>query len=169
MLGAKTKQVLWALENKLAIRRVEDTLVSAQALIEDLEGRTARHASGPKEVLVHRANLVAHMLILDGAVDRYSSDRLFQMREASTFAGVAVATDENPPNQPRFRGLRFHISVMYIKENLPVSSWEMSASPLISSTSLLADIIHCPGERGQTPAGSSKNNWHEWASTATTS
>ena len=99
MLDSKTKQILWALENKLALHRVEDTLVSAQALIEDLEGRTARHASGLKEVLVHRTNLVAYMLILDGAVDRYSSDRLFQMREAGAFAGVAVATDENPPSQ----------------------------------------------------------------------
>ena len=74
MLGAKTKPILWALENKLAIGRVEDTLVSAQALIEDLGGRTARHASGLKDVLVHRTNLVAHMLILDGAVARCSSE-----------------------------------------------------------------------------------------------
>ena len=111
MLAAKTKQVLWALENRLAIRRVEDTLVSAQTLIEDLEGRPA-HASGLTEVLVHRTQLVRHMLIVDGAVDRHSSDKLFQMREAGTFAGVAIATDESPPSQGRFRGLRFQISVM---------------------------------------------------------
>ena len=88
------------------------------------------------------------MLILDGAVDRYSSDRLFQMREAGTFAGVAVATDENPPSQVRFRGLRFQISVMYIGNIRHVSSWEMSASPPISSTCILADIMHCPTKRG---------------------
>ena len=147
MLESKTKQILWALENRLAIRRVADTLVSAQTLIEDIEGRTA-HASGLTEVLVHRTKLVDHMLILDGAVDRYSSDRLFQMREAGAFAGVAVATDETPPSQARFRGLRFQISVMYIGNILHVSSWEMSASPPISSTCMLADIMHCPTKKG---------------------
>ena len=38
MLGAKTNKILWSLGNKLAIHRVGDTLVSAQALIEDFEG-----------------------------------------------------------------------------------------------------------------------------------
>ena len=59
-----------------------------------------------------------------------------------------MATDESPPKQPRFRGLRFQITVLYLGRFLPVSSWETSASPPIECTSTLADLMHCPGKKG---------------------
>ena len=75
------------------------------------EGRLAKDLT---EVLVGRQQLTRHQLLLDGAVDRRTSELLFQCREQGTWAGVAVATDESPPKQPRFRGLRFQITVMYL-------------------------------------------------------
>ena len=53
------------------------------------------------------------LLLLDGGVVRCLSDSLWNLREHGRFAGAAMATDEIPPHQPRIRGLRFQITVMY--------------------------------------------------------
>ena len=95
-----------------------------------------------------RQSLAQHILLLDGAVDRFVSDLLFRHREDGSWAGVAVATDESPPKQPRFRGLRFQITVMYLGIVPPVADWESSSSPPLKCLSMLADIMHCPGKRG---------------------
>ena len=58
---------------------------------------------------MHRQKLSQHLLILDGALDRRTSEFLFKCREDGSFAGVAVATDESPPKQPRFQGLRLQM------------------------------------------------------------
>ena len=55
-----------------------------------------------------------HLLLLDGAVDRFLDDRFMSLRDAQKLAGVALATDESPPSQPRFRGFRFQVTVFYI-------------------------------------------------------
>ena len=73
---------------------------------------------------------------------------LFRRRADGTWAGVVVATDERPTKQPRFRGLRFQITVMYLGIVPPVVEWEPSASPPIQCISMLADIMHCPGKKG---------------------
>ena len=73
---------------------------------------------------------------------------MFQRREEGHWAGAAFATDESPPKQPRFRGLRFQITVLYLGVIPPVASWESSIDPPISCTSMLADIMHCPGKKG---------------------
>eukprot|EP00959_Pyramimonas_sp_CCMP1952_P351166 7356593-Pyramimonas_sp.AAC.1 len=104
----KTKQAIYALENRLAIRRVQKTITDAAELIQDLTKTSER--APLEELLVSRVTLMRHITFLDGAVDRLSSDRLFQQREEGVFAGVALATDESPPSQPRFRGLRFQIT-----------------------------------------------------------
>ena len=76
VLECTTKQLLWAFNNRFAIRKVADTVDSAQVLIENIEKRS-EHAAVFQKALVHYTNLVAHMLILDGALDRYFPDRLF--------------------------------------------------------------------------------------------
>ena len=84
------------------------------------------------------------MVVLTGAF----SESLRNLRAHGRFAGVAMATDESPPKQPRFRGLRFQITVMYWGAFEPVDQWERCAAPPIMRTSCLADICHCPGKRG---------------------
>ena len=39
---------------------------------------------------------------------------IYQNRGKGCFAGFAFATDESPPSQPRFRGLRFQITAMML-------------------------------------------------------
>ena len=64
-------------------------------------------------------------------------------------AGVAIATDESPPKQPRFGGLRFQITVMYVGTYKPTTQWEFCEDPPILRTSVLGDIMHCPGKKGK--------------------
>ena len=150
MLGHKTRQCLWVLENRLAVRRASETLLSAQELIASLHDRDSRDSEHLRtsDFLVGRCALNRHLLLLDGALDRYTTERLFDRREAGNWAGLALATDESPPKQPRFRGLRFQITVLYLGEFLPETLWPSCTSPPIRCTSYLADIMHCPGKKG---------------------
>ena len=153
LMKSKTQQALFALENKLCISRTFDTICHANSLVEDIR-RASSHKSGDLEaphledVLVGRKALMPHIILLDGAMDRCSSELLFAHRETGSFAGVALATDESPPTQPRFRGLRFQITVMYIGTFAPLSEWESSSAPPISGRCMLGDIVHCPGKKG---------------------
>lgn len=149
-MGDKTKQVLFMLENRMPAMRVKNSIVTAAILIRGLQHKSSPEAQegALEDLLVNRTTLVKHMLLLDGALDRFTSDDLFKKRENGTFAGVAVATDESPPNQPRFRGLRFQITVMYLGTFAPVILWEGMMEPPISCVSVLGDIMHCPGKRG---------------------
>ena len=114
MLKAKTQQCLWILSNRIPISRAGQTLLDARDLLASLDPDTAGPGPDIDEVRVSRQSLAQHLLLLDGAVDRFVSDLLFRHREDGSWAGVAVATDESPPKQPRFRGLRFQITVMYL-------------------------------------------------------
>ena len=88
-----------------------------------------------------------HLLILDGAVDRLAAENLFRAREAGSFAGVAVATDESPPSQPRFRGLRFQVTVFYFGTYKALHEWSSCDAPPLLKGTCLADIVHCPGKK----------------------
>ena len=99
-------------------------------------------------VLVCYQKLMDHILMLDGALDRWTSDRIFKAREQGTFAGFGFATDESPPDAPRFRGLRFQITVLYLGTFAPLSTWETSEDPPLRRESMLGDICHCPGKKG---------------------
>ena len=150
MLEAKTRQCRWILENRLACRRAGATLLSASDLIQRLVGTAEPLVvqADLQAVLVSRQALAQHFLLLDGALDRRTSDLIFKSREDGTFAGVAFATDESPPKQPRFRGWRFQISIMYLGFFPSVSTWDSSPTPPIQCLSMLADIMHCPGKKG---------------------
>ena len=95
-----------------------------------------------------RQSLAHHLLILDGAIDRCNSDKWYKMREQGLLAGCALATDESPPKAPRFRGLRFQITVLYVGGFVPPDQWERSEDPPILKTTSLCDIMHCPGKKG---------------------
>ena len=112
----------------MAASRACTTLCSASQLLSSLssEGSTT---SNLEELLGNRVTLGQHLLILDAAVDRWTSEHLMQLREEGRLAGVAMVTDESPPSQPIFRGLRFQITVLYWGIYLPESSWDSSADP----------------------------------------
>ena len=132
----------------MANSRVKDTVQSSYELLTFLNASGSSAVPDATDELVHRTNLQRHMLFLDGAVDRFTSELLLTMREEGRFAGVALVTDESPPSQPRFRGLRFQISVFYWGAFKPVSHWEILKDPPMSCTTCLVDIMHCPGKKG---------------------
>ena len=80
MLEAKTRQCLRILENRLAVIRAGETLLRATELIEHLVGRGSHHGvqEDMQEILVQRQKLSQHVLTLDGALDRRTSEFLFK-------------------------------------------------------------------------------------------
>ena len=83
------------------------------------------------------------MLLWTGAPQK----TFWALREAGKFAIVALATDESPPSQPRFLGLRFQITVMYWGTFLPVEDWGRSTNPPILKRYCLGNIMRCPGKK----------------------
>ena len=106
--------------------------------------------------------------MLDGALDRCTSEQIFEHREHERLAGCALVTDESPPSQPRFRGLRFQITVLYWGVFVPLEDWETCSEPPILVRTCLGDIMHCHGKKG---ADVNKcletSNSPEWALIAT--
>ena len=131
--------------NRLAASRVQNTIQGAHKVLASL---SSQNTTEGLDELVSRWTLVRHQLLLDGAVDRCTAEYLMTQREEGKLAGVALVTDESPPSQPRFRGLRFQISVCYWGSFLDLDYWNTNAEPPMTLQSCLADIVHCPGKNG---------------------
>jgi hypothetical protein len=113
-MHAKTAQALFMLKNRVAGNRVAATVADAADLLCTLAPTScssSSSASGLLDEMRHRTTLTKRLLLLDGAVDRCTSERLLSLREEGRCAGVALVSDESPPSQPRLRGLRFQITV----------------------------------------------------------
>ena len=148
-MKANTLQVLLMLENRIACARVHTSLASASELLQSLSSsNSSQQSSQALDELLCESSMRKHILLLDGAVDRCATEDLMQMRESGRFAGVALATDESPPSQPRFRGLRFHITVFYVGTYEDLSKWNSCEDPPLIKSTCLADIMHCPGKKG---------------------
>ena len=144
----KTEQLQFLLTNKVGVRRASATVKGAVELASslcewDLDLQALENA------LASRFSLTKHMLLLDGALDRLAAEDIASRREAGMFAGAVIATDESPPSQPRFAGLRFQITMVYFGVFQPIEEWEASADPPITSKMLVADIVHCSSKRGE--------------------
>ena len=152
LMANKTDQVRLMLEQRVSATRMQSTVLAAADLIDTLLGTSdfSEDARGPElhEALVTRHTLMRHLLLLDGAVDRVITDKLYTLREQGNLAGVALATDESPPAQARFRGLRFQITVIYTGFFVPQAEWMSSSDPPIRVSTTLGDICHCPGKKG---------------------
>ena len=111
-MASKTSQVLWMLENRVATSRVGATASSAALLLAGMSSSSASTLDQLEE-LQSKHTLRRHLLLLDAAVDRCTAEDRWTLKKEGRFAGVALATDESPPSQPRFRGLRFQITLMY--------------------------------------------------------
>jgi len=150
----KTSQVLFMLRNRLPSTRVCQTISGASELMQGLHRSRSSSSSSSSlqgddwNELFERVTLMRHLLLLDGAVDRFLCDRWLTLRELGKLAGVAVASDESPPSQPRFRGLRFQITILYIGTFLDLHQWNSSTEPPLVKSTCLADIMHCPGKKG---------------------
>ena len=147
MMTQKSQEVMFLIKNRLSSTRFVNTMVDAATLIKDISG-TSGQESDLQSMLHSRFTLHRHLLLLDAALDRCTSDRVMNLREQERFAGCALSTDESPPGQPRFRGLRFQITVMYWGTFPAVCEWESFSGPPIIVHTILGDIMHCPGKKG---------------------
>ena len=71
------------------------------------------------------------------------------MREESHPFGIGLATDESPPSQRRFGGMRFQITYAYWCRWLPQDRWDASPTPPLAVDCRLLDIVNCPGKDGR--------------------
>ena len=69
----------------------------------------------PRDLLLQPARIAEQQRILQQLVNQLTSS-------ITLLVGVALATDESPPKQPRFRGLNFQITIMYFGVFFPVCS-----------------------------------------------
>ena len=99
MLKTWTKQVQWMLENRVAASRTGGALCSANKLLESLSSECCT-TSDVGDLLASGPTLGRHLLILDGAVDRCTSEHLLKLREEGTLAGVANGTEDVPSASP---------------------------------------------------------------------
>lgn len=71
--------------------------------------------------------------------------------ETSMVTGYSFITDESPPEKPRYCGLRFQITFVYLLFYRPVHDWESkdwdSAYPFVRHR-YMCDIMHAPGKTG---------------------
>ena len=78
-----------------------------------------------------------------------------------------MATDESPPKQPRFGGLRFQITVLYIGTYKSLADWETSEGPPILRTSILG-TSRIAQERKAKMCGVASNDYPSgWSSAPT--
>ena len=137
------------MKNKVTLTRARETISDAMTLVKNMSHSSSQEFEETgAEDLHSRHALGRHLLVLDGAMDRWGYERWAYVRERGLLAGCALATDESPPKQPRFRGLRFQISVLYVGEFKPLHTWHECPDPPIVMHAILADIMHCPGKKG---------------------
>ena len=115
-----TLQVWYCMKSKVSLTRARETISDAVTLVKMSHSSSKEFEETGVEDLMGRHALGKHILVLDGAMDRWGYERWTSLRERGLLAGCALATDESPPKQPRFRGLRFQISVLYVREFKPL-------------------------------------------------
>ena len=151
-----TLQVRSMLVNRAALSRFPKSILEADVLIKQLKEKSKTSDNlddsdlddSLEGMLVSRQSLSKHLFVIDCALDSFISDDLYEQRLAGRFGGVCIATDESPPSEPRFRGLRFQITMLYIPVFEPREQWENFNEPPMRTRCLLADILHSPGKKG---------------------
>ena len=147
LLATKTKEVRFALGNRVAFSRVPKTLEEAASLISELsQGLDLDKVC--EDLGLSRYTLLRHAVHLDMALDSMVKEDIYERRLSGNFLGVTIATDESPPDTPRFAGLRFQITNFYLGFIEDKSRWEDFEDPPVRQTTILADICQCPGKSG---------------------
>ena len=99
------------ISTRQAIKSMPDTLAQAHALLAKGAGRDVDEEEPlpiPSENVLRR-----NLLYLDDALDCHLRDKIRAAQGEGRLCGVGLATDESPPSQPRFRGLRFQVKMLY--------------------------------------------------------
>ena len=146
-----------AVKTRQAVKTLPQTLVEVQSTFVTLQ----QAATGEEEADSHfteglpiaaDSSLRRHLLWIDEALELWYKEKLFQARGKSFF-GAGIATDESPPSQPRFRGLRFQVTLLYVPLFPPVATWEGAVDPPITVDTMLLDVCHCHHKDGAYVSG----------------
>ena len=148
LLAERTQHLRWALRNRLALKNIPQALGDAFDLFSASASAEAEHLLEPPSGGSHWT-LMRHLILLDSALDRWVAEDLTEARLSGAFGGICVATDESPPSEGRFGGMRFQVTFVYIALFPDAEAWEFAAEPPVRTISILADILHCPGKRGE--------------------
>ena len=152
-MGHKTAQVQFMVKSKLATKWVPNTVLEANAFIRKLmDDDTQDTREDLADRLHSERTLRHHMQILDSALDAHLANRIGRLREREDFLGLGFATDESPPSQVRFNGLRFQVTLVYLPLVPPRKDWELGIydqRPPLHRESHVLDIAHCPSKHGQ--------------------
>ena len=146
-LANKREQIRMLLANKISAKHMANTLADSQRVLARAHGSDAEALS----VALSRQALNSHMLHLDSALDAWQL-QIWQRRCEADPDGwaLALATDESPPDQPRFGGLRFQVTIVYAPVWRADDTWDDSPDPPLDTDEVMADICHCPGKDGRT-------------------
>ena len=149
----KTSQIEFMVKSKLATKWVPNTVLEADALVRKLmDGDTQDRRQSFNDRLHDDRTLRRHMLLLDSDLDKHLANRIGRLREQDEFPGLGFATDESPPSQVRFKGLRFQVTLVNKPEVPPTSDWELGIydeRPPLHKESHVLDIAHRPSKHGQ--------------------
>ena len=147
----KTEQLRMSLGNKIASRRMVQTLVDAQRVLGQKYGTGQEDVARVLDDFFSRTTLDRHALVLDAALDAWQLGEWARRRAADPEGwALAVATDESPPSQARVGGLRFQVTLVYAPLWRPESTWDDSPDPPLDTESYMADVCHCLGKDGPT-------------------
>ena len=133
-----------AVTTRQALDNLPDTLAQAQTLLDKAAGRDLEDDLLP---IPSAASMRNHLLWLDDAMDCHLRDAILEAKQEGRFIGAGIATDESPPSQPRFRGLRFQVTFLYTPWVLDVAPWKNCGEPPVSVDAFLLDLCHCPFQR----------------------
>ena len=146
-----TEQVRQFIKNNTPISRQVETIVDASLLIQQATGRDdASETLHLEEKLGGRKAMATHLMHVDSALDGFLGSYFLDQRKTHLdMFGIGLATDESPPSQARFGGMRFQVTTVYWPEWEPETRWDASLTPPLVVCSRLLDIVNCPGKDGR--------------------
>jgi hypothetical protein len=97
------------------------------------------------------SSLRRHCLQLEEAIDLRIANRIRQARDNGKLLGCAISSDESPPGETRFCGMRFQITMCHAVFVLPMDEWEHAKFDQkypINVEHHLCDLNHVPDKTG---------------------
>ena len=118
----KTSLVEYVLKTRIAFRHAPTALAEAEQLMHFLRTDERKDIWDSLDVIGGVKRLVRHLPLLDMAVDAYVADELKNTERCYSFSSVS---DESPSEKPRYCGLRFQITFVFVLVFQHPSRWEM--------------------------------------------
>ena len=147
----KTSALTLSLRNNLALTNLPSTLVDAAKLISLIDTGDATASARVVHNIVSDRCIARHLMIMEQALEMLYKDKIENARTTGAYHGSAFTSDESPPSENRYTGLRFQITWLYTLWFEPRQDWDQdrfaNAYPFTCDKCLM-DIMHAPGKTG---------------------